>query len=124
MSVSKTPDTNRLLIVMLENGTKELIAILDGYRESKSSWMELLLDIRDRGLVIAPKLATGDGALGFWAAVEKVYPETEHQRCWVHKTANILTRCLPACMRRQKRRAMISTWPRQRNRPLLPTTPS
>jgi putative transposase len=95
------PDTNRqcMLIVMGagEDGTKELIAILDGYRESKSSWMELLLDIQGRGLVIAPKLAIGDGALGFWAAVEEVYPHTGHQRCWVHKTANILDK-MPTSM--------------------------
>ena len=73
-----------------ENGTKELVAILDGYRESKSSWMELLLDIKDRGLIKGPKLAVGDGALGFWAAAEEIYPYMKHQHCWVHKTANVL----------------------------------
>jgi transposase-like protein len=88
------PDTNRMcfLIVMgaRENGKKELVAILDGYRESKSSWLEVLLNLKQRGLTEGPKLAVGDGSLGFWAALPEVYPETKEQRCWVHKTANIL----------------------------------
>jgi transposase-like protein len=88
------PDTKKMcfLIVMgtLENGKKELIAILDGYRESKYSWLELLLDLKQRGLAEGPRLAIGDGGLGFWAALEEVYPETRHQRCWVHKTVNVL----------------------------------
>jgi putative transposase len=88
------PDTNRIcfLVVMgaLENGKKELLAILDGYRESKSSWLEVLSNLKERGLTEGPKLAVGDGGLGFWAALPEVYPETKEQRCWVHKTANIL----------------------------------
>ena len=83
------PDTNRMcfLVVMgaLENGKKELVAILDGYRESKSSWLEVLLKVKQRGLAEGPKLAIGDGSLGFWAALPEVYPETKEQRCWVHK---------------------------------------
>lgn len=81
-----------LLVVMgaTADGQKELIAVLDGYRESEQSWSELLLDLKQRGLVIAPKVAVGDGALGFWAALRKVFPETREQRCWVHKTANVL----------------------------------
>lgn len=72
-------------------GNKELIAVSDGYRESKIAWKELLLDLRRRGLSIDPKLVIGDGALGFWAAAREVYGEnTREQRCWVHKTANIL----------------------------------
>lgn len=71
-------------------GQKELIAVVDGYRESEQSWYELLIDLKNRGLSLAPKLAIGDGALGFWAALRKVYGETREQRCWVHKTANIL----------------------------------
>ena len=74
------------------DGKKELIAVLDGYRESKQSWSELLLDLKHRGLKLAPKLAIGDGALGFWAAVREVFPETKEQRCWVHKTANVLNK--------------------------------
>ena len=76
-------------------GNKELIAVSDGYRESKIAWKELLLDLRRRNLSIDPKLVIGDGALGFWAASREVYGEnTREQRCWVHKTANILEKCL------------------------------
>ena len=71
-------------------GKKELIAISDGYRESKIAWREMLLDLKERGLQQIPKLATGDGALGFWAALTEIFPQTRRQRCWVHKTANIL----------------------------------
>ena len=71
-------------------GTKELIAMIDGQRESEQSWLELLLDAKARGLRDAPMLATGDGALGFWKALRQVFPSTKIQRCWVHKTANIL----------------------------------
>ena len=81
-----------MLVIMgaLEDGTKELIAVYDGHRESKESWLEVLRDLKRRGLKQAPKLAVGDGALGFWTALEEEFPATEHQRCWVHKTANIL----------------------------------
>lgn len=87
-------DTARpcVLVIMgaLENGSKELIAVVDGERESKLSWQALLSDLKKRGLTWAPKLAVGDGALGFWAALEEEYPGVVHQRCWVHKTANVL----------------------------------
>ena len=73
-----------------KEGRKELIAVNDGYRESTLSWKENLFDLKRRGLKIAPNLAIGDGALGFWAALDEVYPETRRQRCWVHKTSNIL----------------------------------
>jgi putative transposase len=71
-------------------GKKELIAVCDGYRESEQSWKELLLDCRSRGWEVAPSLAVGDGALGFWKALREVFPEARQQRCWVHKTANVL----------------------------------
>jgi putative transposase len=71
-------------------GKKELIAIADGYRESEQSWKELLLDCKARGLEIEPHLAIGDGALGFWKAMRQVWDTTKEQRCWVHKTANVL----------------------------------
>jgi putative transposase len=71
-------------------GKKELIAIQDGQRESEQSWKELLLDVQARGLTIEPKLAIGDGALGFWKALRQTWSETQEQRCWVHKTANVL----------------------------------
>ena len=79
-----------VLIGATRDGKKELIAAASGYRESEQSWTELLLDLKARGLVIDPKLAIGDGALGFWKAVRKIYPKTREQRCWVHKTANVL----------------------------------
>lgn len=78
-----------VLIGVLPDGTKEVIAIEDGYRESKESWAALLRDLKERGMP-APVLAVGDGALGFWAALREVYPETREQRCWVHKIANVL----------------------------------
>jgi len=79
-----------IIIGARTDGTKELVAVLDGYRESKLSWMELLSSLKERGLSQGPKLAIGDGALGFWAALREAYPDCEEQRCWVHKTANIL----------------------------------
>lgn len=78
-----------VLVGVLPDGTKEVIALEDGYRESTESWLSLLRDLKRRGM-LAPKLATGDGALGFWAALRQVYPETQEQRCWVHKIANVL----------------------------------
>lgn len=86
-------DQRQCLLVLMGTtvaGQKELIAVVDGYRESEQSWYELLIDLKNRGLSLAPKLAIGDGALGFWAALRKVYGETREQRCWVHKTANVL----------------------------------
>ena len=71
-------------------GKKELIAVADGYRESEQSWKELLLDCKARGLEVEPRLAIGDGALGFWKAMRQVWDTTKEQRCWVHKTANVL----------------------------------
>jgi transposase-like protein len=78
-----------VIVGVRPDGTKELVALADGYRESTESWAELLRSVRDRGLS-APVLATGDGALGFWAALRDVFPETKEQRCWVHVTANVL----------------------------------
>ena len=74
------------------DGKKELISVIDGYRESEQSWKELLLSLKQRGLSTAPKVAVGDGALGFWSALRKTFPETREQRCWVHKTANVLNK--------------------------------
>ena len=71
------------------DGTKELVAIADGYRESEESWAELLRDLKKRGMR-SPELAVGDGALGFWGALREVFPETRSQRDWVHKTRNVL----------------------------------
>ena len=78
-----------VLVGVLPDGTKEVIALEDGYRESTESWLSLLRDLEQRGMP-APRLAIGDGALGFWSALRQVYPQTEEQRCWVHKIANVL----------------------------------
>jgi len=86
-------DARSCILVIMgadKHGNKELVAVCDGYRESKIAWIEMLLDLKQRGLSFAPKLAIGDGSLGFWAALAEVFPETKIQRCWVHKTANIL----------------------------------
>ena len=74
------------------SGRKELIAVVDGFRESKQSWHELLVDLKSRGLTTPPKVAVGDGALGFWAALREVFGETCEQRCWFHKTGNVLNK--------------------------------
>ena len=85
-------DRQCILVLMgaTAEGKKELIAVADGYRESEQSWKELLLDCKARGLEIEPSLAIGDGALGFWKAIGQVWPSTKAQRCWVHKTSNVL----------------------------------
>jgi putative transposase len=79
-----------VLIGATPEGKKELLGFQVGVRESAQSWRELLVGLKARGLAIAPELATGDGALGFWQALEAVFPATRHQRCWVHKAANVL----------------------------------
>ena len=83
-----------ILVIMgvTASGKKELVAVQDGFRESEQSWREMLLDLKARGLTTAPELAVGDGALGFWKALAKEYSTTKVQRCWVHKTANILNK--------------------------------
>jgi transposase-like protein len=81
-----------VLIGATPEGKKELVGFQVGVRESAQSWRELLTDLKARGLAIAPELATGDGALGFWKALEEVFPSTRHQRCWVHKTSNVLNK--------------------------------
>jgi putative transposase len=100
-------DRQCILVLMgaTKDGKKELIAMTDGHRESAQSWSELLLDVKRRGLAIDPKLAIGDGALGFWKALAEVFPTTQEQRCWVHKTANILDK-LPKA-KQPKAKSMI-----------------
>jgi transposase-like protein len=92
-----------------ESGKKELVAVSDGYRESKASWREILLDLKRRGLQIGPKLAVGDGALGFWAALREVYPECREQRCWVHKTANVLDK-MPKSVQGKAKAMLHEMW--------------
>jgi transposase-like protein len=87
-------DTDRQCLLVIigarPDGTKELVAVEDGFRESADSWRSLLRDVKRRGVTQGPSVAVGDGALGFWAAVAEEYPQTTPQRCWVHKTANVL----------------------------------
>ncbi|ELX07602.1 IS256 family transposase [Acinetobacter baumannii] len=100
-----------LLVVMgvTEHGRKELIAVEEGYRESEASWLELLNGLVARGLTTCPKLAIADGALGFWKALSKVYPQTKQQRCWVHKTANVLNK-LPKAVQPKVKEALHDIW--------------
>jgi putative transposase len=104
-------DRQCILVLMgaTADGRKELIAIADGYRESEQSWTALLLDAKARGLAIDPKLATGDGALGFWKAIGQVYPMTREQRCWVHKTANVLDK-LPKRLQPEAKEKLHQIW--------------
>ena len=108
----RSEEAKQCILVVIgvnEHGKKELIAIEEGYRESTQSWTELLEDIRHRGLTTAPKLAIGDGALGFWNAINKVYPQTRHQRCWVHKTANVMNK-LPKSVQPKVKEALHDIW--------------
>ncbi len=104
-------DAQCLLVIIgaTPEGKKELVGLIDGVRESSQSWRELLLDLKRRGLAIGPELAVADGALGFWQAVEEVWPKTRGQRCWVHKTANILNK-LPKSLQSRAKRALQEIW--------------
>jgi transposase-like protein len=105
-------DRHQCILVIIgatADGRKELVALADGYRESEASWAAVLTDLKRRGLTIAPKLAVGDGALGFWAALRKTMPSTKEQRCWVHKTANILNK-LPKCLQEKAKRDVHEIW--------------
>lgn len=105
-------DARQCLLVLIGvtlDGHKEFLAIEDGYRESEQSWTELLQGLKQRGLTIAPELAIGDGALGFWKALRKLYPETRTQRCWVHKTGNILNK-LPKALQPKAKRDLHQIW--------------
>ena len=98
-----------VIIGVTEHGHKELVAVEDGYRESSASWEEVLIKLRQKGLIKGPKLAIGDGALGFWNAINKIYPDCRHQRCWVHKTANVLNK-VPKLMQPKIKEALQSIW--------------
>jgi putative transposase len=98
-----------VLIGATPEGKKELVGFQVGVRESAQSWRELLIDLKARGLAIAPELATGDGALGFWKALEEVSPTTRHQRCTVHKTANVLDK-LPKSVQPAAKAGLREIW--------------
>ena len=105
-------DASQCILVVIgatADGKKQLLAMSDGYRESEQSWKELLLDLKQRGLQIDPKLAIGDGALGFWKALPQVFGTTRAQRCWVHKTANVLNK-LPVGQQAKAKDALHEIW--------------
>jgi putative transposase len=104
-------DAQCILVIIgaTPEGKKELIGFTDGTRESAHDWRTLLLDLKRRGLAIAPELAVADGALGFWKALGEVWPKTRGQRCWVHKTANVLNR-LPKSQHTKAKRALQEIW--------------
>jgi putative transposase len=104
-------DAQCLLVIIgaTPEGKKEFVGLIDGVRESTQSWRELLLDLKRRGLAVGPELSVADGALGFWQAVEEVWPRMRGQRCWVHKTANILNK-LPKSLQSKAKRALQEIW--------------
>ena len=109
---ARLEDHAQCLLVIIgatPEGKKELVGLIDGVRESAQSWKELLLDLKRRGLAVAPELAVADGALGFWQAIEEVWPKTRGQRCWVHKTANVLNK-LPKSQQPKAKRALQEIW--------------
>lgn len=108
---SENSDGQCLLVIIgvTADGKKERVAIGDGYRESKESWKEVLLGLKNRGLQAGPLLAVGDGAMGFWAAMEEVFPQTAHQRCWFHKMGNVLN-ALPKSLQGRAKADMQEIW--------------
>ena len=104
-------DAQCLLVIIgaTPEGKKELVGLIDGVRESAQSWKELLLDLKRRGLAMGPELTVADGALGFWKALPEVWPKTREQRCWVHKTANVLNR-LPKSLQGKANQALQNIW--------------
>lgn len=104
-------DKHCLLVIVgaTVDGEKELVAIEGGFRESELSWSQLLLDLKARGVTNGPQLAIGDGALGFWKAMDKVFPDARCQRCWVHKTANILNK-LPKSLQPKAKSHLHQIW--------------
>ena len=105
-------DDKLCLLVIIgsdETGRKEVLAVVDGYRESEASWLEVLEQLESQGLSVSPKLAVGDGALGFWKALAKKWPETATQRCWVHKTANVLNK-VPKSVQPKIKEALHDIW--------------
>ena len=113
-----------VIIGATPEGTKELIGFTDGTRESAHDWRVLLLDLKRRGLTIAPELAVADGALGFWKALGEVWPKTREQRCWVHKTANVLAKLPKSQHPKASVRCRTSGWLKPKSTPRPHSTPS
>ena len=109
---ARLEDAKQCILVIIgatPEGKKELLGFTDGARESAQDWRELLLDLQNRGLVVAPELAVADGALGFWKALGELWPSTREQRCWVHKTANVLNK-LPKSQQPKAKRSLQEIW--------------
>ena len=105
-------DARQCMLVVIgatKEGRKELLGLTDGYRESEASWKELLLELKERGLTVDPKLAIGDGSLGFWKALPQVFGSTRAQRCWKHKTANVLNK-LPKGLQAKAKAELNDIW--------------
>lgn len=105
-------DDKLCLLVVIgvdDTGRKEVLTVVDGYRESEANWLEVLTQLQSQGMTIAPELAIGDGALGFWNALTKFWPTTRHQRCWVHKTANILNK-VPKSVQPRMKESLQDIW--------------
>ena len=118
---ARLEDHAQCLLVIIgatPEGKKELVGRTDGVRESAQSWKDLLLDLKRRGLSMSPELAIADGALGFWQAIEEVWPKTRGQRCWVHKTANVLNK-LPKSQQSKAKRALQEIWMAETKRDAL-----
>ena len=98
-----------VLIGATPEGKKELLGFRTGMRESAQSWKELLVNLKARGLSVAPEIAVGDGALGFWRALDEAFPSTRHQRCWQHKTLNVLDK-LPKSVQADAHRDLREIW--------------
>lgn len=98
-----------VVIGVNEQGQKELLALEDGFRESKASWLDLINHLKTQGLQKGPQVVCGDGALGFWSAVSEAYPKARHQRCWVHKTANVLNK-LPKSLQAKAKSDLHEIW--------------
>ena len=107
--MEEAKDCVLVVIGVDEYGKKELLAIEDGYRESKESWKSLIRSLKERGLSRHPKVAVGDGALGFWSAISEELPSTDHQRCWVHKTCNVLDK-MPKSIHSKAKSALHEIW--------------
>ena len=97
-----------VIVGVNEHGEKHFLAIEDGIRESTQGWREVLLKLKDKGMN-SPKLAVGDGAMGFWAAMDEIYPDTRHQRCWMHKTMNVLN-CVPKYLQPKVKTSLHNIW--------------
>ncbi|MGY4327470.1 hypothetical protein ACVWWG_001887 [Bradyrhizobium sp. LB7.2] len=112
ISQARLEDEKQCILVLIgatPEGRKELVGFTDGARESAQDWRDLLLDLKRRGLDVAPQLTIADGALGFWKAAGEVWPKTREQRCWVHKTANVLAK-LPKSQQPKAKRALQEIW--------------